>query len=642
MSVADRVVRSILQWQTDNASLAKTIQANKAVGDSVANEAKRASVAQVQANSAAAVSYADAQRAAKQVGLTVEEFASRMGLVVQKEQQAITTTRELASGYQQLARSADQAAAAQSKAGGGGLSTGFGTLRAAGAAVGNIGGGQGVTQAASLIGLASLGPGAVAIGALGVGLKLLTDRAAEAAKAVAATAAAYAAVREATLTKTREELEIERDNAKALTELRREAAADAIQAFAVAEANTPWLEQILNANSAFEEAEASMNQANDALTAAENNFYALEDVLAETGKTAADLAAAARLLADAQLDAADRALEIDQMTKAQRDERSAQIQREIEILYKRIQAGDLEGEALVETAEKMQDLASELIAVEGASNTWADQLERLELAQQALTDRNSQLIDLIDDEVAARDKLFAIEEKIAETVREREARIAEITADREAQIAELTAEGGERRAEIVADSEAKIAKITRDSYQTLYNLTAERDALGFHLEQQRLAKAVGEEGDARTKALQQQTTAEAKSLAQSAKAADKQIAAQISSGDKALATLYAQKRQEEFLVANSLNAQLAVAQQGANALLAIEQQLWRDRVAAFNNMVSWSNTRTGFGASGYVNTPQPLSLTYPGGPSQQQVFNQQWDRRYVQAINASSGVRGPI
>lgn len=519
-------------------------------------------------------------------------------------QRATSRNQELAASFTTVARSADKAAlsatTAARAASSGALQTARGAAGAAGGVLATAGLGQAGAAAGSLLALTStLGPLGLVAGAATVGLGLLNAEAERLAKSSRDAA-----------NELKERAELVASGATTAdieTQVNRLKAA---QAFI--DDNLARLTHTYKDLEELEDIAFSGGEKSDEARAGMTSLF--ESVSAFTGLDITEFATLHQHIQDVTADSKDYSDQILELSTLMR-------------------SGALEANNAAAAQEKLADAQKE-------SAKAAEQAA--EVRSKALQTQNAQAIALITDETNARQRLFEVEAAIVETIGERNAAVLAAEQERDAQIAELTEEGGARRAEIIADSEARIAKITRDSGQTLRNLTAERDALGASLEKQRLATTVSDEKEAGAKALAAQTVAEAKSIAQQAKTYEKSIAAQVTAGDKTLATLYEQKRREEFAVYNSQQAQLAAAQIGmagvVNTVATGWQQVQRLTVEAFNNMVSWSNTRTGFGASGYVNTPpQTLSSTYPGGPSQKQVLDKHFDQRFAQVINAAKG-----
>lgn len=349
-----------------------------------------------------------------------------------------------------------------------------------------------------------------------------------------------------------------------------------------------------------------------------------------------DLEAAYNALTEEQLDAADQALEIDRLTKEQREERIAQNNRDVNVLTRLVGAGGLTSEALLEYAARITELNADTEALTGISSTYADQLEREKNAKEALTERNDQLLDLIDEEVSLREEAFEIQQKILDIETERDARIREIEADRDERLLELTGDAEERRIEIIEDANERIAKIERDARRDIFNAVANRDAVALKQAEIRRADALEDQQKGLDKSYKQVE----KNLEKQEKALDKSYRKQVDNvQDSTNKQLNIQRRalyETEFAIASSVLAQRMHVENGFALMAsgsAIGMELLRNVVVTgIYNMAQQAASIFGsvFGGSSQFPT---LTSTYPQAGMTSSQFNQQFDRRFNQTVN---------
>jgi hypothetical protein len=612
-----------VKWTTDRASAASTVQSNKLVGNSIADVAAKENLAvAAQQRTAAtakagAVAFASEAEAAAKLGLSLEQLgikadAAQQGDVTAANKQ-LNVERQITAEMEKQIAANDRAIRGRiGGAGNAGIATGFGgSLRAAGAAVGNIGGGQGVTQVASLIGLAELGPAAIAVGAFALGLKLVTDNAKEAATAVAASAKAYQEVREATLDRTREELELERDQAQQLIQIRQQAFDEAQAAFREAERNAAPIALLLNTDAFVEGLEATRDQSKEALTEVQNELNALNIVLADTAPLAADVAEAERQLAEIRaqfaVDEADILIRLRTSTQEERDERVRAIEDEIDILRRQADAAGKGSEAGAVFEARIISLAQELELTANSAKTYGDALERIRQKEEAVealaearTERNQQYLDALDREGDARDKAADIAEHIGEIVADRDERLIELQEDYSDRRAEIVGEGEERRIELAEEAADRIAKIERDRGRSSAEAVGRRDADAFRLANLRADDALEDQKAAQDKQVESTNKSLAKQLAALDKGYDKQVESAKSAASKQLATQQRQYQEQLFLAEQARASQVFLTAQGMNGVLNQTVTGWGNvEVASINalNRIANHAAAIGFGTS---------------------------------------------
>ncbi len=284
----------------------------------------------------------------------------------------------------------------------------------------------------------------------------------------------------------------------------------------------------------------------------------------QNNETAAnDAEAALERLTEAQLNSADRALELDRLTKDQREERIRQNERDVNVLTRLVGEGGLTAEALTEVATRISELNTETEQLRNTSSSYGDELEREQAAKEALTEKNQQLIDLATQQVEAYEEIYAINQRISDIIADAGARIDEITADRDERLLELEEDAADQREKIISDSNDKIAKILRDSGRSINEAIARRDVLSFTLAAERREDALDDEQDALEKSLE---NVEA-NLDKQEKAIDKSYRKQVdsvsSNSQRQVEILQRGLREQEHIISTSQTSQQFLAQSGA-------------------------------------------------------------------------------
>lgn len=674
----EREARTVVGWKYDQASEQAVVTGTERVSAKSVQAAKDANSAAVQFNTAAQAAAAlglNAEQMA-QLGLKAETLANSEATAAQN--QLVVEKQITAEQEKQLA--ANEKAARGNSLGIGGadgkLSSGFGTLRAAGSAFANLGGGQGVTQIASIVGLG------VELGALG----LVAGGAAIVLKQLTAEQERQTKVYEA-------RLDVERSVARDVADLTTQEVQDRLRAAQQRleidrdVANQQTANSLLYFNSLIGDGlrmqgaivglDATYNAFQGALAknavaiaADEAEIAALTNALAEGKTAAANARAAEELLAkqraefstyvagivkietDAQTRQFALRVEIDQLTAEQREEKLAQDQRELDLINNRLRQGNLTIEAEANLRERQGELTEAILFTSEVTDTYADQQARLAANIQAVTDQTDAYFAALKSEETIRDRIADINSKIADIQLDRDTKILELERDRDERIAQIVAEGGDRRGEItadgeerrrdiIADSAEKIARITRDSGRALYNLVAQRDALGHALEKLRAADALADEKTAQGKSLDQQKKGESKALDQQGKAQDKQLdqarrgfersqQAAFDNANRQLTSQFRAYEQERVALVNQQIATQSIANWGSNGRRIIETQLWQDINAV---AVTWAaNTvnslrsilGVGGGSGGSGGGSGVIGIAQ---------FNRQFDRRFAQTID---------
>lgn len=352
-----------------------------------------------------------------------------------------------------------------------------------------------------------------------------------------------------------------------------------------------------------------LGQNKTAITAVNVAIGLLNTLFGTQANKAADAAAALAKVTKTQEDAANKALEIDQLTKAQRDERAASDERQINILTRIVGAGGLTGDALTEVAGKIDGLNADLTALSGVTYTAADATAALLAAQEASTKQNQSYLDLLASEGRTRDAISTDIQAITDLRTAATAKEADITADNSAKIADIEQQGADKRADIAQTAADNIAKIERDAGRSEFSAKANRDAVAFDQAKTKEKDALDDEKKADTKSLAQEVAAETKSLATQQTAYNKQI----QQTETALST-QTQIQQHKLLqdqtdLINITSAELAISQNAGIGIVDAHVYM----LQGIESAVLSYGVRIVSGLNNIFNSFQPLPAASNGG-----------------------------
>lgn len=285
-------------------------------------------------------------------------------------------------------------------------------------------------------------------------------------------------------------------------------------------------------------------------------------VLGEQIVATGDLTVAQQDMAEAQVEAAQLVLEVDRLTTEQREERARRAERDIELLQREIDTGNAQGLAVEELEAQMIELNGQYLELTTATTTYADVLEAERINKEALTDQTDQLLELVDQEVAAREKLFEINQRIADIEAERIADIERITQERDERLLEIGEDNAEARIKIEEDTADRIAKINRDAKRATEIATAERDVVAFTLAKIRQKDALEDEGKSYDKRLKELEKSLDKQLKAIEKGYQKQIDNVNISTQRQLEIQYRAQQQQLHIIETSLTSQRFLTEQG--------------------------------------------------------------------------------
>ena len=632
--MAERIAETVVRYRTDQASVQQAVQANQQIDATLKQTAAGASSTALQF-----ASVADAARALNLSDAQVKALSS--------------DTQQLASSANQAAAAQEKLAAASSRVGGGFTATQAASrIAGVGALVGSQAGGA-VFPAFAQVAQLGIAFGAVgaAAGVLGLALRGVTDlqqKAAESAKLYASALSQISGevaggATTADITESIDNLQrqknVQQESLDSLALLQDEGKVRLQQFFSGMIDEDTFNSLIGNVNQRLSDLTGGVttdwSQIDDALAAGQAEidktsgsiaFYTAQLGTQAVAENTA--AAAAKALADAQVKDAQQALEVDRLTKEQRDERIAQNDRDVNVLTRLIGAGGLSADAVAELAAQITDLNTDTERLKGTNETYADTLAAIEARQQSINDQFDQYSDAIANTGAIQEKLVGLEQDLAQARTDAAEKIGDIVAKTEDRREEIIADAGERREEIEQNTQDAIARIQRDAGREQYTAVASRDALAFAQSQQKAADAISDQQKQEEKQLAQQEKAQAKQLASLQKAQDEQIRSVNQALDKE--TRLKQNAifmQEQALIKAQYDEQ-QIALFGSNNQVMIHTQMWQD----FNTIaVTW--------AANTVNTIRSILgvLGGAGGAGGTQAINQAVDARIAQTIGGRGG-----
>lgn len=318
----------------------------------------------------------------------------------------------------------------------------------------------------------------------------------------------------------------------------------------------------------------TINAGNDDISAAEQKVAFYSAALETNAVKANDAAAAAERLADAQVDAAQEALRIDRLTADQRAERIAQNDRDVNVLTRLIGAGGLSAAALQELADQITELNDDTTALKAVGESYADTLERQRIATENLTNRNEQILDLVNQEVKAQEEIYKIREDINAITSEAEAEAARIRGETQESLREVEAEAAEERIEIAEDTADRIEKIEREAGRSLETAKGERDAYGFKQAEERREDALTDEEKAQKKQIENLETSLRKQTDTALKAQQRQLSDLAASTTREINTKRSGLAYQENIVATSMTSQAFLAANGATKVVSEHAKMY--------------------------------------------------------------------
>lgn len=667
---------NVLEWRASNPSA--TVQVNekvsKSIADVVAKENAAITVQErgTESTNRRVTAYADEAEVARKLGLSLEQLgvkadAAQQGDVTSVSKQLDVERQITAEMEKQIAANDRAARGSVGSFGGadGKLTTGFGTLRAAGSAFSNLGGGSGLTQAVSFAGLfAELGAVGIVAGTAAVALKVLNAEQERQGRVVAARLdAERSAAREVgslTTAAINERINTAKQQLAIDQEISRQQLANSVlynlsivdQPLKLAAA-LGGLDPVYNA---YQEAVAKNTVVLEADQAAINVYT---DALDSNSAAAANAAAAAQALTEAQIRNSELTVEADRMTAEQREKRAGELAREIELLFELQQSGDVTGDTILELNDQIQELNTEYQSLIGVTKSYGDALEYAREKQDAIeqatkdaadaaTARNDQYLDALEREATARDKAADIQARITELAEGRDTRLLELQADFEDRRTEVVAEGEDKRLETAKEAANRLAKVERDAGRSRAEAIGNRDANAFRLANLRASDAAEDAKEASDKQAEAAQKAQDKTLINLQKSYDKQVQSTVSAANKQITVQQAALAEQLFLAEQARSNQTFLAASTATTVVGYHNKMYTDMSTAayiggqnaVQSFMNGVNSRLGGayggGSSGFPTLTASIGAAQPGGQAQ---FDKLWDKRMSQTIVASRGGR---
>lgn len=563
----------------------------------------------------AALQYDNLAQAVGALGLSTSQVAQLTG----ETTNLTSATDKAIASEERLAQAV--AKTAQASAAGGGLDKARQIAGVAGGVASTVGGGQAVSAVSSILGLtAALGPLGAVAGTGVVAIKAVTDAEAARAEAAKNTADALNEIYSGAVGQTTEAIQ---QQINGLSQQR-----------ASLEQGKAFLESLqgqADQNFGFVNITGTSVRLSDVLA---ENATAIEDVnkqivihtaqLDTEAVAQADAAAAAQLFADqlaeatakttqAQLDEAQRAVEIQQMTKEQRDKEVTSIAEEITALEHYIDTHALTEDAYNDLTDQLDKLQNRTEELTGTTLTYADVLAQIEERERALSQQTDNYFDALAREGEIRGRIAAITQEITAAQEEYISASRDLLANRNDQIAEAELAAGERRAEIAKDTQDRIAEIEAQAAVDRAEATGYRDADALRKANEREAQQKKQTEKSEDKQLDSIDTAlEKQERAIERSYQDRQYALS-SANQKEFAALQSKYQQEQVALVNTIYAEQQIALTGAGTQRIIHTQLWQDlnylAVSYAANTVNtvrsiFQNAGAAFGLGGAVNGSQ--------------------------------------
>ena len=322
-------------------------------------------------------------------------------------------------------------------------------------------------------------------------------------------------------------------------------------------------------------------EANDQLLLARGQLEVFNRVLGTTEVVANDATAALEQQAEArraaQLADAENAIAVQQLTRQQREERIAAQEAEIRYIGEYIEANNLSAETIQALSDRQINLYISTNQLKAATSTYADELERVQNAQQALADSTDAYFEALQWEVDARNEMAKITAAVNQIEAERIDTLNRLAAELSEKQTELWRKAGEdvqaAEAKALVDREKqqeqhwkRVQEINRRAFAAQSNAIAARDALAFYLSKQQQAEDLKREKEANDdrlkeidKALEDQKDAIAKRLKEQLAVAEASYRKQVdAANDKARKETDIQRRayyEQEVALQNAILAQ---------------------------------------------------------------------------------------
>lgn len=609
-----RVVKSILTWETNAQSLQKLIVDNNKAGDAVVQQAKRA---------------ADATNSARQsteaynsvLGQMSATTSAKLTLLEQKMRDGARSTEALrqsavnaSSGYDQLAR-AELAASddkflnnlraeavqldentrkmqgysnsisGKQQAASTGINTGqvAGRIAGLGAIVGGGAGGQVFPAAAQIIQLtstfgvagAAAGVFALALRALGEETKRQADLTTarlnaekETARFIAdATRQSLVATRQAAIDELAQlQADIERNgnqritiNPDSLLGLLTGGLVGGGQAEAIKQAQDATQAAITATNTKIEDYTQAINE--NATAAADARVA--EELLAQQRKEFTSYVyGITKVQTDADLRQFNLRVQIDNMTAAQREERRAQEEAELALVNSRLRQGNLTIEAEAKLRDRQGELIESITFLTEITDTYADRLFREQAAKALITQRADEYLAALQKEGEARDALAKAQQAEADAALTHALNVLALQETAREKETELWRKAGDEAVEAQGKANAdrikqdlsyykQVQDIQRRANAAITNAVMARDAAAAYFALQAKAEDLRKAKEDNDERTDQINKALEEQQRTIAKRLDEQLRAQRKAADDALRTENTRYQKEAALLAQA-------------------------------------------------------------------------------------------
>ena len=467
-----------------------------------------------------------------------------------------------------------------SSAAGGALASARQVAGVAGGVASTIGGGQAVSAVSSILGLtAALGPLGAAAGVGVVALNAVTQAEQQRAEAAQSTAdlltQIYTGAGDATTESLNRQIETLQSQRASLNQALQNVKDSTdqfgyINLFGETVSAQPVIDQTQKAIDDLSgklivlgaQANTEAVKANDAAAATEEFAKQLEDATAKTTQ--------------AQLAEAQRAVQIQQMTKEERDKEVASIAEEITVLENYINTHALTEESYNSLSAQLDQLRTRTDELTGTTLTYADVLAQVEAQQKAVSDQTDNYFDALKREGEIRDKIAAIRADIAQIEADAQTKIGEVYQESADKRIEIEDDAAERREEIAADSADAILRIQRDLGRSEKNARRERDVAAAIAAREKAQDDLDDQKKRDDKALGQVEKNLQKQEEAIRKGQEKQIAAIVAGTQTQLNARVNALNTETNALNNVMYAQQQIALTGSNNQRIIHTQMWQD------------------------------------------------------------------
>lgn len=341
---------------------------------------------------------------------------------------------------------------------------------------------------------------------------------------------------------------------------------------------------------------------------------------------------------------ADKALEIDRLTKEQRDERIAQDKRDIDVLTRLVGAGNLNEEALKNVAGRIDTLNGDLAVLTPLTDTYADQLKREADEKERITTATDNYLQSVTDDIQTREAVIKAQQDISTATIEHADKLKEIAANEQEQESQDRQKAAEQAEDQTREHLDRVQDI-EDQYALDHEAAVgNRDALANYKAKQaadtQLSKEdrkFGEQEDQLEKHLDQQLrdeqTAQRKAEQSENASYAKQYQQLVTSLNNAQV---AESRQQGLMAAYQAQAnqnRLVAEVNHQNYMLGAAAQGYKLAEAAYQNHL---NSLAQIAGGAFIGPRPGYSVGNTTSLIGNPVFNQAIDSRVVQIMKAAN------